>query len=293
MLPAHSYGQTRATPRFERLKTDEIKLGPVRRETLTQQQIERLRKLQVALAEVDDSPTEKWIHDFCYDANPDREIAVFEIVAEAYQAFCSARPCTLAQKKDAFGLLLDRSGSTYEDSLKNYKLRVLSIGEAKEVLSYYKMHLVQQLTPLTCGLACVESVSFDLGSPITQAEILLRYKDELIGCANNKLEHFGQISGEHLEHLLNDLGFRTSVDEDRGHDHVWDALLSLSEKQAAIISAHVNSSTWHFFRWAGFQGDHSLVVMNPAFSLPKATLETYSFDDFVKWKFSFVVITAL
>jgi hypothetical protein len=292
MLPPHSDGQTRATQRIERLKTDEIQMGSVRRETLTGQQIERLRKLQVALAEVDDSPIERWIDDFRYDANPDREIGVFEAVAEAYQAFCSARPRDLAQKKDAFGLLLDRAGSTYEDSLKNYELRVLSIAEAKEVLSYYKMHLVQQLTPLTCGLACVESVSFDLGSPITQAEILRRYKDLLIGCANNKLEHFGQISGQHLEHLLNDLGFRTSVDQDRGHDHVRDALLSLSEKQAAIISIHFNNSIWHFVRWVGFQDDHSLVVMNPAFSLPRATLEVYSLDDFVKWDLSLLVITA-
>jgi len=115
MLPPDSDGRTRATPRIERLKTNEIKLGPVRRETLTPQQIERLRKLQVMLAEVDDSPIEKWIDDFRYDADPDREIAVFEAVAEAYQAFCSARPRTLAQKKDAFGLLLDRSGSTDED----------------------------------------------------------------------------------------------------------------------------------------------------------------------------------
>jgi hypothetical protein len=153
------------------------------------------------------------------------------------------------------------------------------------------MHLVQQLTPLTCGLACVESVSFDLGSPITQAEILRDYKDVLIGCAN-KSEHFGEINGETLVYLLNDLGFTTSVDEDRGHDHVRDALLSLSEKQAAIISVHLNNSTWHFFRWAGFQGDHSLVVMNPAFSLPKATLEVYPLDDLIKWEFSFVVITA-
>ena len=53
------------------------------------------------------------------------------------------------------------------------------------------MHLVQQLTPFTCGLACIESVSFDLGHPITQAELLVRYKDELIGSAGEKIEQFG------------------------------------------------------------------------------------------------------
>jgi hypothetical protein len=133
-------GQTSpaATPRIERLKTEDIKPGPVLHDTLTPHQVERLRKLRAALAEVDDSSLEKWIDDFRHDANPDREIAVFEAIAQAYQAFCTSRPRTLAQKQDVFNLLLERSGTTDEDVLKHRKLKALTIDDAKEALSYYK-----------------------------------------------------------------------------------------------------------------------------------------------------------
>jgi len=89
------------------------------------------------LAEVDDSPLQKWIDDFRHDSNPDREIAMFEAVAEAYQTFCSRHSRTLAQKQDVFGLLLERSGTTEDDVLAHRKLKVLTSEEAKEALSYY------------------------------------------------------------------------------------------------------------------------------------------------------------
>lgn len=129
---------TETNPSIERIDPKTVKPGSVRHETLTPQQVERLRKLQIALAEVDDSPLAKWIDDFRYDKYPDREIAVFEAIAQAYQAFCAARQRTIAQKQDAFALLIDRSGTTDEDTLKNHKLKVLTLQEAKEALSYYR-----------------------------------------------------------------------------------------------------------------------------------------------------------
>ena len=133
------------------------------------------------------------------------------------------------------------------------------------------MHLVQQLTPFTCGLACIESVAFDLGSPITQAEILRRYKNDLIGCASN-IQLFGEIIGETLIYLLNDLGFKTAVYENCAHDQFRDVLANLSQKQAAIISMKLSKSAWHFVRWAGFQDDNRLLVMNPAFPFARSNL---------------------
>ena len=136
-LPPDSNGAM-PSPRTERVKIDELKSGPVRHETLTPRQVERLRTLHAALSEVDDSPLQKWIDDFRHDANPDKEIAVFEAVAQAYQTFCSSRPRTIAQKQDVFGLLLERSSTTDEDALAHHKRMVLTMAEAREALSYYK-----------------------------------------------------------------------------------------------------------------------------------------------------------
>jgi hypothetical protein len=146
------------------------------------------------------------------------------------------------------------------------------------------MRLVQQLTPFTCGLACIESVSFDLGQPITQAELLVRYKDNLIGSAQ-KIEHFGAATGETVEFLLNDLGFTTSVFKEHRRDVVRATLSALSSKQAALISHRLNNSTWHFVRWAGFQDEETLLAMNPS----SAAVLPYSFADLVDWDFTILV----
>jgi hypothetical protein len=126
-----------STP-IERIKTQQIEAGPVRHAALTSQQIARIQKLQASLADVDNSPIEKWLDDFKRDENPDREIAVFEAITQAYQTFCSAQQRTLPQKREAYGLLLERSGTTDEDALRNYQLKTLSVNDAKEVLSYYR-----------------------------------------------------------------------------------------------------------------------------------------------------------
>jgi hypothetical protein len=127
----------RPTPSPERVKTQDVEAGPVRHDTLTPQQLNRLRTVQATLAEVDASPLEKWIDDFKRDVNPDLEIAIYEAIAHAYQTFCSARPRTPAQKQDAYGLLLERSGTTDDNALRNYKLKALTIVDARELLSYY------------------------------------------------------------------------------------------------------------------------------------------------------------
>jgi hypothetical protein len=127
----------RPSPSTQRIKTQDIEAGPLRHDSLTPQQADRLRAIQAALAEVDTNPLEKWIEAFRRDVNPDREISIFEAIAQAYQTFCAARPRTKAQKQDAYGLLIERSGTTDDDALRNYRLKALTLGEARELLSYY------------------------------------------------------------------------------------------------------------------------------------------------------------
>jgi hypothetical protein len=62
---------------------------------------------------------------------------VYEAIAQAYSTFCSTRSRTIAQKQDALGLLVERSGTTDQDALKNHTLKALTHDEATEVLSYY------------------------------------------------------------------------------------------------------------------------------------------------------------
>src|SRR5262249_13132636 len=141
----------------------------------------------------------------------------------------------------------------------------------------------------TCGLACIESVSVDLGHPITQAELMVRYKQELIASAG-KLEHFGAATGEVIQYFLNDLGFHTSIHKDHRFEVVRQTLNALSPKEAVLISGHFYHSGWHFVRWAGFEGEQTVLAMNPAFSLPAATVMPFSFKDLVDWDFTLLLV---
>src|SRR6266542_1107980 len=127
----------RPSPSTQRTKTQDIAAGPLRHDSLTPQQVDRLRAIQAVLAEVDTNPLEKWIDDFRRDVNPDREISIYEAIAQAYQTFCASRPRTKAQKQDAYGLLIERSGTTDYNALRNYKLKALTPSEAYELLGYY------------------------------------------------------------------------------------------------------------------------------------------------------------
>jgi hypothetical protein len=52
---------------------------------------------------------DKWIEDFEKDRDPEREIRIWEAVANAYQSYCSAHRLTIEGKKEVFGILVLRS----------------------------------------------------------------------------------------------------------------------------------------------------------------------------------------
>src|SRR5262245_17247039 len=82
LLACRSDGQDRsAKPAPSQVQwVDPAKLqpGPVRHEQLSADQLERIKKLQQTFREVDAMPLEKWVDDFKRDADPDREIRIYE-----------------------------------------------------------------------------------------------------------------------------------------------------------------------------------------------------------------------
>lgn len=152
------------------------------------------------------------------------------------------------------------------------------------------MHFVQQITPFTCGLACIESVSFDMGKPITQCEMLKIYKDLLlISCP--KREEFGSANTITLLRILNDIGFKTCRHKDHNPKAGYEVLSKLTDKQTAIICANFNNKADHCMRWVENKNQNIAFLMNPSFDLLSAKTEEISFDDLIKWSFEFIVIT--
>jgi hypothetical protein len=111
-----------------------LKPGQIRHERLSSGQMERIHKLRDTLAEVHHSPLEKWIDDFKRDADPDKELAVWERIADGYLRYCSRRVLSVEAKKDVFQLLLLRSMASEQEVLNHIKLKTLTVDEAKETL---------------------------------------------------------------------------------------------------------------------------------------------------------------
>lgn len=124
-------------PKTEWIDPALIQLGPIRRESLTKEQEQRIRRIREIFTEVRPSPEEKWFDDFKRDADPDREIAIWERMARAYQQYCSKRQISREAKKEVFTLLLMRSAAPEEEVIKDSELRVLSIDDAKEAIRNY------------------------------------------------------------------------------------------------------------------------------------------------------------
>jgi len=99
--------------------------------------MERIYKLRNTLAEVENSSIEKWVDNFKRDANPDKELAVWERIADGYTRYCSKRLLSIEAKKDVFQLLLLRSMASEQEVLNHVKLKTLTVDEAKETLKEF------------------------------------------------------------------------------------------------------------------------------------------------------------
>jgi hypothetical protein len=101
--------------------------------------VERARAIQATLVEVDDSSLEKWLGDVRKDRNPEREIRVWETIAQAYESYCSTHTLNLEARQDVLRLLLTRSGMNGEQEvLANVTLHSLTRDQALEVIRGFK-----------------------------------------------------------------------------------------------------------------------------------------------------------
>ncbi len=121
------------------VKTSDIKPQPTRQSKLTDAQLARTKKLHIALADVDDSSLDKWVEDFEKDRDPEKEIRVWESVAAAYQMYSSTHTLTPQAKKEVFGVLILRSGTSNQaEVLKHANLTVLTEKQAQDAMADYK-----------------------------------------------------------------------------------------------------------------------------------------------------------
>jgi hypothetical protein len=126
-----------------------LRPSPIQHETLPVDLVDRITAVKKTFAEIDPTPIEKWIEDFRRDANPEREVKVWESMAAAYVRYTGEHPCSQEQKKELFGILLVGSGAPTDEVVKRLKLKEFSETQAREVLGILAAEWKKKASPTT------------------------------------------------------------------------------------------------------------------------------------------------
>lgn len=153
-----------------------------------------------------------------------------------------------------------------------------------------QMRLVAQISPYTCPLACLESFLFDLGHSITQDEIIRLHPDLCIPADPAKRHEIGALSVPIFEQLCGRLGIQCTSHKDFRQTETEADLSSLPPHSTVVIIINHPTGT-HMVRFAGIQSPGSWLVMDPQFQ--HAQFRPISFQDLVKWNFSFCILTRI
>ncbi len=113
----------------------------VRHDSLTADQMIKVKKIYLTFADVYPVSLEETILNFRKDLDPDSEIKVWLQMADAYEKYINSKQGKLNPdtKKEVFKLILSRSMMPDEEAIANAGLVILTEKEAKEILSYYTL----------------------------------------------------------------------------------------------------------------------------------------------------------
>ena len=99
---------------YKRIPLKNLKQNPHHfHEALAGSLVARIKAFKKILHEVEPVPMEKTIDDFLHDMHPEREVAVWEWIAEEYQKKTIGKPLPAAKKLRIYAKLLDASMEKY------------------------------------------------------------------------------------------------------------------------------------------------------------------------------------
>ena len=131
------YRASRQSPYEAAKESMAYQVGPIRHPELPAALIERIRRLEETFVEIYPVTHEEWLDGFKRDANPEREIAIWEYMASAYTQFLSTGNFDTDTRKEMLGVLLTRSSSADVESL-FFNLKHLTEKQARSLLLLYE-----------------------------------------------------------------------------------------------------------------------------------------------------------
>lgn len=121
------------------LDSEQIKLGEIVHDTLSAEQLLKIKHIQSTFQEVYPVTLEETIINFKRDQNPDNEIVVWLDMSSAYENYLKSQTnnLDLTKKQEVFKLLLSRSMMPSNEAILNSELKILDENETNKVLSFY------------------------------------------------------------------------------------------------------------------------------------------------------------
>ncbi len=90
-----------------KMKLSDINQGPIRQQILPEGFIARVLKYKEILKEVECCSLEETVSNFQRDLNPERELVIWEKIADFYKTFIKDKPeLSISDKKKIFGEIL-------------------------------------------------------------------------------------------------------------------------------------------------------------------------------------------
>jgi hypothetical protein len=125
---------------IERIDPKEITPGPIVHDTLSSDQLEKIKRIQRIFEEVKPITFEENKDDFKRDQHPDGEIATWLAMANTYEKFTAQhKALDINKKTEAYRLILMRSMENEADAKAEIGLKYLTGKEVAEIFSYYTL----------------------------------------------------------------------------------------------------------------------------------------------------------
>ena len=104
---------------YEKISLDKLKQGPIRHASFDVDRKDRIANIKNRLSEVDDKSMEEWEDGFRRDMNPDKEIALFDVIADIFSQFTQDQGFSQKVKKNIYYALVLMTLTDRENIEKN------------------------------------------------------------------------------------------------------------------------------------------------------------------------------
>jgi len=138
VIAFYSYKQFQKSETIKTVNINTIKQGPIVHNELSNDQLEKIKKIQTTFSDVYKISLEETITNFKRDINPDNEIEIWLHMVNAYEKFISKdSEITLNKKSEVFKLILMRSMMDEKEAIKETDPKILNEKEVAEIFNYY------------------------------------------------------------------------------------------------------------------------------------------------------------